>query len=256
MNHKNKFDVARYRAEAQENFFGADGWDSADGGWDYADGNPELNADGDPELNANGVHEMPEAPQINFTIVNSNTTASQTCVLFGSNIYLNTSVSNFGSGAGITITPDYSVAYSQVLRDTGSAPFTIGKVRMQSTNTAQVTQGLTVVSTNIYGESAQKPVSMITSISAYQQQLTIAESETSFDVTGNVYFSFPVLAGVTLTCTVYIQSKVNVARQLVNAPIAGAYRAPKTGLRPALINPARGGVRRSMPGMGHPKRLF
>lgn len=223
-----KFDTAAYRNAIQENFSGADGWDnfSAD---------PTMNFEGSPELNANGIVDAPAAPELTFTVTNSSTTVSATCKLFGASLYLTDTY--FGSAATITVTPDFGVSYTQVLRDTSTAPFTVGSIRMQSSNTSQVTQGLTVVSTNIYGASKSDPINMVTAVSEYQQQLTIARSTKPFDITGDVYFSFPVLASTTVTVTVYVKNKVNIARQLEGRAVSGLYAAPNTGIKPLMVAP-------------------
>lgn len=221
-----KFDVNAYRNSIQEQFSGADGWD------DFG-GDPAMNMDGDPAMNANGVVDMPQSPELDFTVVNTSTTATATCVMFGGNIWL--SDANFGSGATITITPAYNVSYAQILRDTAISPFTIGMIRMQSSNTSQVTQGITVVSTNIYGATAQDPINMVTAISEYQYNNQIARTSKAFDITGDVYYSFPVLASTTVTVSVYTKKKVNVARALEGRPSFGVYSAPNTGVKPLMV---------------------
>lgn len=239
MNNK-KFNTAEYRNQLQEQFSGMDGWDSMDGGI-----SPEMNFEGDPAMNAVGGQlggAVPiEAPELNFTITNSSTTANATAVLFGASLFLTDTY--FGSSSTITITPDFNVPYVQVLRDTSTSPFTVGMVRMQcSANAAQVTQNLSVVSTNIYGSSKTDPINMVTQVSEYQYNNTIARSAKPFDITSDVYFSFTVLPSTTLTCTVYVKNKVNVARQLDGRPISGQYLAPNTGIKPVMIN-TQGGLR-------------
>lgn len=223
MNNNKKFDINAYRNGVQEQFSGVDG------GWDnFSYENPAMNFD------ANQGVALQEAPELDFTVVNTSTTATATCVMFGGNVWL--SSATFGSDATITITPDYSVSYPQVLRDTAINPFTVGMIRMQSSNTSQVTQGITVVSTNIYGATASDPINMVTAISEYQYNNQIARSTKSFDLTGDVYFSFPVLASTTVTVSVYTKKKVNVARALEGRPSFGIYGAPNTGIKPVMVN--------------------
>ena len=230
-----KFDTLAYRNQIQEQFSGADGWDN------FRGGAPEMNVDGGPEMNAAGMEAMVEAPELTFTITNSSTTANATAVLFGAGLFL--SDTYYGSSSTITITPDFGVAYTQILRDTSTSPFTVGQVRMQcSANAAQVTQGLSVVSTNIYGDSSTKSINMVTNISEYQQQLTIARSTRPFDVTSDVYFKFVVLPSTTVTCTVYVKNKVNIARQLVGQAISGQYDSPNVGIRPVMVD-SHGGLK-------------
>jgi hypothetical protein len=257
-----KFDVAAYRNAAQQNFSGADGWDNfsgpamnADGGWG-ADGDG-YGVDGDG-YGADGVYygaegnSMPSQPvrrqapvrheepalEIDFNITNASSSANATVVMFGSNIYLDNTVVNYGSSTSVTITPQFGVGYAQILRDTSASPFTVGRVRMQSTNATQVTQNLTIVSTNIYGESYNKPVNMVPTISQYQFNPNITESNIPFDITPNVYFSFTILPSTTLLLSVFIKNKVNPAKNLAGKPATTAYGRPAVGgLKPLMIKP-------------------
>ena len=228
-----KFDTAAYRNEIQEKMSGADAWDNFSP-------SPEMNAGG-PEMNANGVADQVAAPELTFTVTNTSTTANATCKLFGASLYLTDTY--YGSSSTITVTPDFGVSYVQILRDTSVSPFTVGQVRMQcAANAAQVTQGLSIVSTNIYGDASTKSVNMVTNISEYQQQLTIARSTKPFDITGDVYFSFTVLPSTTVTVTVYIKNKVNVARALEGRATSGLYAAPNVGIKPVMVD-SQGGLK-------------
>ncbi len=226
-----KFDTQAYRNAAQDQFSGADGWENFNQ-------EPAFNADGGPAMNADGP-QLVDAPELDFTIVNTSTTVSATCVLFGGSLYL-TGGGTFGSGATITVTPAYGVGYTQILQDSINNPFTVGMIRMQSTNTSQVTQGISIVSTNIYGATATDPLNMVTAISEYQYQNTIARSTRAFDVTGDVYISFPVLASTTVICSIYSKKKVNIARALNGVPSLGVYGAPNMGIRPLVTNTGSG----------------
>ncbi len=273
-----KFDVAAYRNAAQEKFSGANGWDnfsgpamSADGsgadGWGAdgygADGDnfsgPEMSADGsgadgviygaDGQIYAatgrkhskhqgHAAHHEEPALEIDFNITNSSSSANATVIMFGSNIYLDSTVVNYGSSPSVAIQPQFGVGYAQILRDTSASPFTVGRVRMQSSNTTQVTQNLTITSTNIYGESYNKPINMVPTISQYQFNPNITETNIPFDITPNVYFSFTILPSTTLLLSVFIKSKVNPAKHLVGKPAATAYGRPAVGgLKPLMIKP-------------------
>lgn len=235
-----KFDVEAYRNQVQEDFSGVDGWDN------FSQGDEAMNFSQDEEAYMATEVEEPEAPELNFTIVNAATTNGE-AVFFGSSINLDPAVANFGSSAGVTITPDYNIGYSRILRDSAVAPFTIGKVRVQcDSNAAQVTQGLTVVSSNIYGDGQFSPINMITTVNQYQFNPNITESGRAFDITPDVFFKFVVLPSTTLRVTLYIKRKVNVARQLVERPIAGNYSAPVGGISPVMVG--RGGQLKKLTG--------
>jgi hypothetical protein len=263
-----KFDVAGYRNALRQNFSGADGWDNFSGpalnadGWnadgeDYGADGQIYGADGDPALNADGyygaagkkhpkhaahaaqhapAHQEEPALEIDFNITNASSSANGTVIMFGSNIYLDSTVVNYGSSPSVSIVPQFNVGYAQILRDTSASPFTVGRVRMQSVNPTQVTQNLTITSTNIYGESYSKPINMVPTISQYQFQQTITETNIPFDITPNVYFSFIILPGTSLLLSVFIKNKVNPAKHLVGKPAATSYGRPAVGgLKPLMI---------------------
>ncbi len=230
---KNVFDTQVYLNEARERFSGANGWDS-----NFVDQN-------DLSFDANGAElytgadgaamgQLHEAPPLQLTIVNP-TGGALTCILFGANINLNPSVTNFGSAAAITVTPDNSISYYQVLQQSMLEPFRIGKMRVQSTNTSQVIQTIQSTSTNYYGQSLSDPISMTSTVSAYQNQLTITESTRAFDVTGNTYLSFSVLANTTVIVTFFTQRQVNLAHGLNGISPSKSFLAPSTGVKPLLI---------------------
>ncbi len=225
---KNIFDTKAYLKVARngQNFSGADG----SGGWnDFVD-NELSAADG-----SNGLAQMEhEAPALQFTVVN-NTAGTLTCTLFGANINLNPSVTNFGSSAALTVTPDNNVSYYQVLQQSMLEPFRFGKMRVSSTNTTQVQQSIQAVSTNYYGQSLSDPMNMSSTVSAYQNQLTITENTRPFDITGNTYLQFPVLANTTLLISFFTSMAVNSAHKLNGMDTLKTFAAPSTGVRPLLI---------------------
>lgn len=176
---------------------------------------------------------MEESLELSFTISNRNLTKLRV-LIFGGNISL--SLVNFGNQAGITITPDFGVSYLQVLRDTIKSPFTIGKIRMQSIATPeQVVQGISVISTDIYGDRQTEAIPMITSIDEYQEQLGIAVLEKSINMTGDVALQFDILASTTVLFTVFIKRKINSARILGNLNPMVAYKDGGTLIKPLLL---------------------
>lgn len=232
---KNIFNVNSYLNEARNTYSGADGGWADPSSFDRED----LSFDGDGvELytGADGaaMGNLHEAPPLQLTITNP-TAGSLTCRLFGSNIYLDPSVTNFGSSAGLTVVPDNSVSYYQVLQQGMLEPFRIGKMRVQSTNTTQVTQTISAISTNFTGQSLTDPINMSATVSAYQQQTTITESTRAFDVTGNTYLQFTVLANTTVIITFFTQRAMNLGLGLNGKPVSKLYANPTTGVRPLLV---------------------
>ena len=234
---KNIFNVASYLNEARNTYSGADGgWgdssfvDQSDLSFDA--GNAELYTG----VDGKAMGQLHEAPPLQLTITNP-TAGSLTCTLFGSNINLNPSVTNFGSSAGLTVVPDNSVSYYQVLQQGMLEPFRIGKMRVQSTNTTQVTTTISSVSTNYTGQSLTDPINMSATVSAYQNNTTITESTRAFDVTGNTYLTFTVLANTTVIMTFFTQRSVNLAHGLNGQAVSKLYANPMTGVRPLLVAP-------------------
>lgn len=228
---KNNFNVAEYLNDVRNTFSGADGWNSSN----FVDANDlSFNAEEISAAEGAAMGQLHEAPPLQMTIVNP-TAAALVCTLFGSNINLNPAVTNFGSGAALTITPDNGVSYYQVLQQGMLEPFRIGKMRIQSTNTSQVVQTINSISTNFTGQSLSDPINMSATVSAYQQQLSITESTRAFDITGNTYLQFSVLANTTVIVTFFTQRSVNLAHGLNDKPVSKLYASPASAIQPLLV---------------------
>lgn len=248
MKNYRKFDTEMYKREAQETFSGADGdWSGMT--------DPSMNAEGndwgnmtDPTMSAAGHSDFANAPEYSFTITTTSTSAvtNGSVVMFGAAINLNPAVTNFGSSSTITITPFNNVGYYQMLQDSLTEPFTIGKIRVQCAgNASQVTQNIGVVSTNAQGDVYTHYLNMITTVNQYQQQNTISTWEGSINITKDVYLQFPLLANATpanatLLVTLYLKRKVNTARGLQTGSVgAQSYKKPLGGLHPVLSGGGR-----------------
>lgn len=176
---------------------------------------------------------MKQALEIDFTIYNpiepnpgtADTTGTRNCILFGANFVQ--------PHLAVTITPGFGVSYNQILTDSTMQAFTIGEIRMQSSNTSQVIQPISIVTTNVYGNATTVPVPMATVISEYQTFLQIARTNHKFDITGNVYFYFPVLSLTTVICTISIIRKTNLP--LHNEGYITNYAQPSAGFKPLMI---------------------
>lgn len=254
-----KFDVQAYKEKAQESFSGADGDSNADG-WGNAGGDPAMSADGwgnmtDPSMGADGYSEaaggFADAPEYSFTITNSSTSAvtNATVTMFGGAIYTAPSgIVNYGSSSTVTITPFNGVGYWQMLQDSMVEPFTIGKIRVQCTNTSQVTQNIGVYSTNSQGSIYTEWLNMITTVNQYQFQNTISTWTGSINITKDVYLQFPMLANATpanatILITLYLKRKVNTARGLATGTVKSVgYKAPSGGLHPVMAGRGRVGT--------------
>jgi len=165
---------------------------------------------------ADGVaSEMPPAVSPSpYQISVQNTTGGVlTVTLFGKNKYLQTV--NYGSGIGLIVTPSQAnVSYIQLLNQSAEQPFETSLIRVQSTNAAQVTQILTVESTDANGQTCTVPVITQSYFSANQFQAGIVDVPYAVTIDGNTNIQSPVLANTTVIYTLFPAEKVNPSRAL------------------------------------------
>lgn len=188
--------VEKYDREANgnENFVGFDTWEDIN--WNMAAGQ---------------VASRSTEPYV-LTIANAGA-ATETAIIFGRNRFVGQT--NFGSGANITITMGVSgVPYEQLLQQSASEPFEIVKIRLSSTSSTQLDQSMTFVKTDSNGQSAQTPVTVTSYLSPDQFQSDLRDIDYRMQIDGNTHISYPVLAGETVTMSVYISAKVNIAKPL------------------------------------------
>jgi len=233
-----QFNIDNYLTEAEENFSGFYG----DGMYDYAqmDGSFAYewnNAEGDmPAANL----KSPSPYQV--TVTNS-TAGTLNAVLFGRNEFLLTA--NFGSDAGITVAPSQAnVSYLELLEQSAEQPFETSLVRIQSTNTTQITQILTVTVKDANGQAATLPIITQSYFSAYQQQSGILDVPYNLKIDANTKVTFPVLGTTTVIMTFFPAEKVNVAKGLNGRPAVSVYGNPQVNLggmtfpkRPEALRP-------------------
>lgn len=176
--------------------------------------------------------EQKQTFELDFTINNAGNLNQ--VVLFGSSLFL--TADNYGSDQQITVSSDWNVSYVQILRDSGLNPFTVQAIRMQCTdNPAQVVRGITLVSRDIYGDVKREPISMISSVSEYQEQLSIANLERPFNITSDAYLTFSVLPRISVLCTLSITRTINNARRLHGLNVLADYPSGFTGVKPLLL---------------------
>lgn len=212
-----KLNIANYLEQVNSDYSGFEG--------DYVMAD-DLNFSG-----ANGVEaDMPSATTPSpYQITVSNTTAGTlTVVLFGKNEFILST--NFGSSVGVTVVPSQSnVTYIQLLNQSAEQPFETSLIRVQSSNATQVTQILTITSTDANGQECTVPLITQSYFSANQFQSGIIDIPYSVRIDGNTNIQSPVLAGATVVYTFFPAEKVNPSRALGSRP-SGAlkqYGAPK-----------------------------
>lgn len=213
-----KFNVDAYLADAEAHY--------SNMGGDDGDFNANIfdNADGD-EVQATSTASSAPTPTPYSVIVANTTAGTLTCILFGKNQWLLTT--NFGSAAGLTVTPaQTNVSYLELLQQSADMPFETSLIRVQSSNATQVTQIWTVTTKDANGQQATLPIIMSNYFSAYQQQSGIMDVPYSLRIDGNTQVAFPVLASTTVTVTFFPALKANQTREIAGKNAVQQYGAP------------------------------
>ncbi len=245
---RNNFNIDRYLDEAEQRFSGfyGDDYDDYDNfisdDWDLFEGDDDLmqysNAQG-------GGVDMLKTPAPYQVLVQNTTAGSLNLVMFGYNQFLLST--NFGSSAGLTVTPAQSnVSYLQLLTQSASQPFETSLIRVQSSNAVQVTQIITVTVTDANGQSATLPIITQSYFSSYQQQSGILDVPYSVKIDGNTSLTSTILANTTVTYTFFPAEKVNVAKGLAGQGAVQVYGNPQVNLggmtfpkKPAVASQSR-----------------
>ena len=240
---KNNFNIDRYLDEAEERFSGFYGDDYDDfigDDFDLFEGEEDLmeysNATG-------GGVDMLKSPAPYQVLVQNTTAGSLNLVLFGYNQYLLST--NFGSSVGLVVTPaQTNVSYLQLLTQSASQPFETSLIRVQSSNSTQVTQIINVIVTDANGQSATLPIITQSYFSSYQQQSGILDVPYSVKIDGNTSLTTIVLANTVVTYTFFPAEKVNVAKGLGGQGAVQVYGNPQVNLggmtfpkKPVLAKP-------------------
>lgn len=223
---KNSFNIDRYLAEAEERFSGFYGED-----YDDFDGEDFdlFEGEDDYSMATGGGIDMVKSPSPYQVTVSNTTAGTLTLVLFGKNQYLLST--NFGSSVGLVVTPaQTNVSYLQLLQQSADQPFETSLIRVQSSNSTQVTQILTVTITDANGQSATLPIITQSYFSSYQQQSGILDIPYQLKIDGNTSVTTPILATTTVTYTFFPAEKVNVAKGLAGKGAVQVYGNPQVNL--------------------------
>jgi hypothetical protein len=206
--------IENYLAEAEENFSSFDGANDLDfdGGW--------YGAEGDVAAPQNLTSPSP----YQISIVNS-TAGALTAIIFGKNQFLLST--NFGSPVGITITPSQTnISYLELLNQSAEQPFETSLVRIQSTNTAQVTNIVNITTKDANGQECTVPLITQSYFSANQFQAGIIDVPYSMKIDGNTSMAYSILPTTTVILTFFPREKVNPARALTGRNAIKGYQAP------------------------------
>lgn len=227
---KNNFNIEKYLNEAEERFSGFYGEDYDDFNGDDFD---LFEGDGDDlysysNAQGGGMDMLKSPAPYQLTVVNT-TAGNLTMVIFGNNANLLST--NFGSSVGLAITPaQTNITYLQLLQQSASQPFETSLIRVQSTNSSQVTQILTVTVSDANGQSATLPIITQSYFSSYQQQSGILDVPYQLKIDGNTSITSTILANTTVTFTFFPAEKVNTAKGLAGQGAVQVYGNPQVNL--------------------------
>lgn len=175
-----------------------DDMDSFDGdNMSYADGmnNPYDYAGGNQAVQVSDP----------YVISYYNTSGSQLqAILFGYNDYYN--ATNYGNNTAIVITnvqTGTTAGYGRMIAQSNNKFFKIGKWRFQCGNLSQLQVTLNIYHVDANGKQYITPLNLSIMRDAYQQQSDIIDVTKQVTIDGNTFITFPLLAGATLTISMF-----------------------------------------------------
>lgn len=203
-----KLNIDGYLQMIDSKFSGANGYENSllDGIYSGAD------AMADARMMSPQVQEQRTQPSPYQVSITNSTAGDLTAILFGYNQYQNTA--NYGSPVGITVTPTTGVSYIQLLSQSASQPFETSKIRVKSTNAAQVGQSFNITALDASGDTCTKPVIAEMYISPDQFRSDMVDVPRNIVIDGNTVISVVVFATTTVVFTFFPLEKVNVTRVL------------------------------------------
>lgn len=228
-------DFRKYFSQAQddanENFFNYDGYDEFDdyeGGFDNFDDEYE-NYSTDEYDNADGGDSAPTSQPYIVSITNTNTTTnSSTVTILGaySNLYGASTAPNYGNTAAISIVMGISgITYTEFLYQSMNKPFQVGLTYLQSSNTSQVLETITIINKDTNGNESQKV--LIPTIDPYQNQSTVVALKFAYKVDGFTSLVISkILAGVTAKVYLYPSETASPSRALAGRKPVANYGNP------------------------------
>jgi hypothetical protein len=235
---KNNFDINAYLREAEAEYSGFDGDDSnfsTNEGLDLSmDGDDGFDGD-DSNVSGATMRKQPSPYQVSIT---NSTPNPLLATLFGMNQFLLTP--NFGSAVGITVIPSQTnVSYLELLQQSASQPFETSLIRIQSANTSQITQIITITSKDANGQLCQIPLITQSYFSANQFQSGILDIPFGLRIDGNTNLQFIVLGNTSLTMTFFPSNKANMSRNLNGQAALQNYAMPSVPVAamPVYVTP-------------------
>ena len=228
-NNRNILDSELNRLNTWDN---ADGWNMDDAFGGDAFGDDAFGADGAtsaPVTHVRAARPVVSMPYI-FTVTSTDS-AAQPVVLFGSE--KNRTAVNFGNPSTISIAYDFSgfygggtTGYAALLARSESAPLVFGRLRLESTNTVQLSAPLNVTDYDPTGKQTTYPVVNFVKLNQFDQNAI--ETETDLTLYGGTQLQYTQLAGVTCRWFFYAADVASLKRGLAGQGVVKTLSRPDT----------------------------
>jgi hypothetical protein len=127
------------------------------------------------------------------------------------------------------------VSYLQLLNQSAAQPFETSLLRIQSTNTAQITQIILITSTDANGQQCSIPLITQSYFSANQFQSGILDIPYNLKVDSNTFLTYSVLGSTTVIMTFFPAEKSNIARMLGGRSALQNYGVPQVPVAAAPV---------------------
>lgn len=214
-------------------FDGMDNFDGDDDGMSFFDGDEMSYASG-----KSGAQSVSDPYVVSYENTSSGTL---TAILFGFNDYFG--ATNYGNNAAITITNLQGGTYGRLIAQSNSKNFIIGKWRFQCSSSSQLQQTLSLTHVDGNGKTYTTPLNLSIMRDAYQQQSDILDVTKNVTIDGNTYITFPLLAGATLTISMFPTSMISGKAKLNGASGFVSATAPRLSgknVAPVIIQTSQG----------------
>ncbi len=210
------------QSEAHDTYYGADGFFEDSYGGNNTD--TSFPMEGDYAANGGGAFKPTSQPFI-VKVENTTGAAVANVIVLGSyeNLFGTT---NFGNPAAIQLTSGVpNVTYIQMLKQFENQPFVTGLTYIQSSNTSQVLEVVTVRHQDANGNLQDYPI--IPTIDPYQEQATVIPVGFNYRVDGYTKFTIgSVAANTTVTFRLYPRAKADLSLGLVGQNVERGYANP------------------------------
>jgi hypothetical protein len=175
--------------------------------YDYIEGAPEESA------------KVYQADPYQIVVENGDPLKVGKAILFGNDRFL--LKTNFGSDTNIKITIGQpGVEYVELLQQSSTKPFSTQFIRVESSNTLQVSKFITIYQKDANGNLFQRALNMQQFKSAYQNQTNMLDAPITENIDGSTYWEIDIEPSTKVFYTIFPMYKVDTSGTLKgNEPI-------------------------------------